>query len=710
MQVLETRKFPDYMIKKVAGTYKYAGDIPVDGVLIGRVLRAGVPSARIVNLNVLDALKMPGVVAVVTSNDVPGLNAFGYFRPEQPVLCSDYVRYEGDALAAVAAETEEEAENALRSIRVELEPVEPVTSIDVSLSGKVLVHQNGNIPYSLSYEKGNYDSAQGTEISGEYFIEAVKPMYIELETTTAWVQDGNLHLITTTQSPEHDIKQISRSLRIPESKIQITYPDPGGAFGGKEEIHTQILASLLAMKSGRPVKLSLSREESNSSTTRRHAFKFYINTKVDNNMKITGLHMAAYADTGAYLSHGPGVIEVVGSHASGPYRIDNVKFEGYLVYTNYPPSGGMRGYGATEANFALERHLDKVIRLLNYDPIKFRKANAIIQGDEDGTGVVPVSTIRFMETLEKAEDSKLTKQSELPFIKVGIGVASGMKSTSYGQSGDSARVIVELSNDKVLIYFTTPDMGTGIRSTISKIAADSLGIDVSEVEVHNDSTNYPHSGTSNASRVTFMIGNAVINAVNSMKEFAEQEGRRAISGSELIGFLKSRGKIRFEGKYEFPIVKGGIYGKSDIVYSFATAIARVKVNILTGEVSVTDIELYPEAGRILNAVAFNSQMEGGIIMSMGLAVYEGLNFNNGRVIGNNFTTYMVPTARDIPRIKVDPIDGYEPLGPFGAKGAGELALVAVAPAIVNALVDATGKDLNRIPIRLEDLILIGTNH
>ena len=702
-------------VEKVTGEYKYVDDIRLNEAYYGGVLRAGVPHGIIKKIDISNALRSPGVKAIITAKDVPGLNAFGYFIPEQPVLCYDKVRYEGDAVAAVAADTREHLLQALEEIKVEIDPLPVVDSIDEALSEEApKIHEKGNIAYSVNYEKGNFDVTKFDKyVEGVYETPMVKPMYIELESTIAMYSNNRLELITTTQSPEHDIKQLARSLNLDERNIHIKMKDPGGAFGGKEEIHTQILASLLSIKSGAPVKMTFTREESNVATTRRQAFRFYIKTGLSSDNYILGNYVKAIADTGAYLSHGPVVLEVSASHASEPYFIPNVKFEGILVYTNHPPAGGMRGYGASEINFALERHIDHICRELNLDPVEFREKNMIKEGQQNGTGIVPISTVRAKETLQKAMHSNLwtnrNKGHPDPYIRVGYGIASGAKSTSYGQSGDSAKVKMTIEDGFINIYFTTPDMGTGARSTIRLIAARALNTDVENIRVFNDDSDFPSSGTSNASRTTFMIGNAVLKCSKKLVEYISSKlgtDFNLNSRESLEEINRKIGKVEVTEEYNLPKVEGGNFAKGDFIFSYATAVARVEVNLLTGRYRVTDIEFYPEAGKILNPVAFMSQMEGGIIMSLGYATMEELKTANGHILSKNFTTYVVPTAKDIPRIKVDPIDDYDPLGPFGAKGAGELPLVAVVPAIVNALVDATGKELNRIPVRLEDLILL----
>ncbi|MGC9208279.1 MAG: xanthine dehydrogenase family protein molybdopterin-binding subunit [Nitrososphaeria archaeon] len=695
----------EYNRSKVTGRYKFAGDYYLSNMLYAKVLRAGVPHALIEYIDVSDAYKVPGVRTVATYRDVPGLNAFGYFKPNQPVFCRDKVRYVGDAVAAVAAETEEAALEAIRSIRVRYVRLDGVFTIEDALKEETKVHEEGNVAHSVSYERGSYAGAPGEEFSDKYEIGSVKQMYIEPESALAWVENGILHIVTTTQSPDHDVQQISQSLNVPPERIKLIYPDPGGAFGGKEEIHGQIIAGLLALKTGRPVKLTFTREESNISTTRRISMDIEVRAKVTNDMKIQGLFMKVLAEAGAYLSHAPIVLEVAGSHAPGPYSIPNVRFEGLLVYTNYPPVGGMRGYGASEVNFALERHLDRIAREKGWDPIEFRYVNALKEGEPYGTGVVPLSHSTLRETLEMAKSSALlnpeSKKSDLPFVKVGVGIASGMKSTSYGLFGDSAQVELVLSRGSLKALFTTPDMGTGIRFGVATVLSRALNLPDRYIQILNDSSANPRSGTSNASRVLFMIGNAALDAARKlMIEVKERYGTEDLSS--IINSINE--EIRVVGKYELPSVKGGVYRKSDIIFSFITALARVEVNVLTGFIRVSDIEMYTEAGKIIFPKGYFGQLEGGAIMSLGYALYEDLKLKGGEVQARNFTTYILPVAKDVPKIRIYPIEVPDPNGPYGAKGIGELPLMAVAPAIVNAIVDATGKEIRGLPINRETIL------
>ncbi|MFP3262577.1 MAG: xanthine dehydrogenase family protein molybdopterin-binding subunit [Nitrososphaeria archaeon] len=693
-----------YTFEKVTGRYKYASDYYLDGMLYGAVLRAGVPHAIIDYIDVSDAYKVPGVKAAITYRDVPGLNAFGYYKPNQPVLCKERVRYVGDAIAAVAAETQEAAEEAARSIKVRLIKLDGVYSIDYALKSEVILGEKDNIAYRISYENGSYEKAQGEEYEGTYEVGSIKQMYIEPESALAWIEDSNLKIITTTQSPDHDIEQISVNVNVPKDRIKLIFPDPGGAFGGKEEIHAQILASLLTLKTGRPVKLSFSREESNIATTRRISMRFHIKSKTTKDMKLQGLYVNVLAETGAYLSHAPIILEVAGSHAPGPYNIPNVKFEGALVYTNYPPVGGMRGYGASEVNFALERHLDEVIRKNGWDPFDFRLVNALKKGQPYGTGLVPVSEITLKETVLQAKNSPLlkSKKSNWPFIKVGVGIASGMKSTSYGQGGDHASVKLVLNRHGLKLLSTTPDMGTGIRFGLAKLLSERLNFPETMIEIENHSSDNPSSGTSNASRVLFMIGNASLDAANKL----EKELIRKYGNSNLLYALEKLNDevIEVSGEYDLPKVEGGVYKKSDIIFSFITAIARVEVDMLTGFIKVTDVDVYTEAGKIIFPLGYYSQIEGGAIMSLGYAIFEDLKLKEGQVLGKNFTTYILPVMKDIPKINVHAIEIPDPLGPLGAKGVGELPLTAIAPAIVNAVVDATGMEFREIPLKREKIV------
>jgi len=701
-------------LKKVVGEYRYVDDITGD-FLHGYVLRANIPHGIIRGMDVSAALRSQGVKAVLTSKDVPGLNAFGYFKPEQPVLCFDRIRYEGDAVVAIAADSQEHAIKAAEEVKLAMDALPVIDTIDDALKpGAANIHDGGNIAYTADYEKGNFQSGLSNawkEFEGSYKISPVKPMYIELESTIATSTDGAIRLVTTTQSPYHDKVQVSRILNVPMDKIWIESIDPGGAFGGKEEIHTQALASLLSMKTGQPVKLTLTREESGKSTTRRHGFIFHIKSGITKAGSISGLYIKAVGDTGAYISHGPGVLKVSGSHSAGPYFVPNVKFDGMLVYTNKPPSGGMRGYGASEVNFALERHIDEVCKELKFDPFEFRMINAIKEGQTDGTGVVPAFSVKAIETMEEARGGALWRRprgTSPPYKRVGFGVASGAKSTSYGLGGDSAKVMMNIKDGVISIYFNTPDMGTHFRTGLAMMAADFLKTSLDLINIKNESSEYPESGTQNASRSTFMLGNAMLRCAATFKSKAISlmSGYPDFLDKDILLSLERRGGVQAEAQYILPVPEGGVFGKSsDAMYSFITTVVRVEVDELTGTVKVTDIEAHPEAGAIINPLEFKCQMEGGIIMSMGYAIMEDLKSMAGKLKASNFTTYILPCVADIPIIAVLPVNNYEPLGPYGAKGAGELSLVSVTPAIINAIVDATGKDIHDIPASIENMIV-----
>ena len=703
VQLNQRSYYYKYNYLKVTGKYKFAGDYYFEDMLYGKVLRANVPHAYIRSIDVSDAYKVSGVKAVITYRDVPGINAFGYYKPNQPVLCKDRVRYVGDAVAAVAATTPEAAQEAVNAIKVDYVKLDGVFSLDQAIKGEVILGEGSNLAYSVSYENGNFEKADGEEFEGTYSISSVKQMYIEPESALAWVENDKINIITTTQSPDHDVEQIALNLNVPKENINLIYPDPGGAFGGKEEIHAQIISALLALKTKKPVKIEYSREESNYSTTRRISMLFNVKTKIREDMRINGLYIKVFADSGAYLSHAPIILEVAASHASGPYYIPNVRFEGYLYYTNYPPVGGMRGYGASEVNFALERHLDEVIRKKGWDPIEFRIINALKTGQPYGTGLVPLSEATLTNTLLDAKKSPILKMrdSPQPFVKVGIGIACGMKSTSYGMGGDKAKVKLSLSKKGITLYFTTPDMGTGARFGIAKILSDVLKVPESLIEINNSSSKNPSSGTSNASRVLFMLGNAAIDAAKKLKGKIKE----LYGSDDVLSVMRILEKeITVDGEYSLPKVEGGSFNKSDFIFSFITAIARVEVDVLTGKVKVTDLDLYTEAGKIIFPLGYFAQIEGGAIMSLGYALYEDLKLSEGQVLAKNFTTYILPVMADVPKIRVNPIEIEDKNGPLGAKGLGELPLMAVAPAIVNAIVDATGKEINKLPINREELL------
>ena len=726
-------------ISKASGKFRYAADVLLKDALIGKVLRSPLPHAVIKNVDTSRALAQPGVRAVLTYRDIAGPNLFGAVIPDQPALCRDRVRYEGDAVAVVAADSEEEAEMALEHIDFDYEPLPVITNPQEALNPVAIkIHEKGNVAHRVEYAKGRaQDAFQNADltISERYHTPRQKHMYIETEAGFSVPTKKGVDVYVASQVPFQDRLQICRALSLPQSSVRVIAIDPGGAFGGKEEITVQIHLTLLAMKTKKPVKMSWTREESGISATTRHPMDIELKTGFRKDGTLLANDARLIADTGAYMSYGPTVIEVAAGAVNGPYRIPHTHVEALSVYTNNPPAGAMRGFGVAQVNFAMETQLDIAAEKLGLDPIELRKINALKEGEPDGTGYAPITKPRFMETLETAQkvnlwESRVTYRGrgERPWLFRGVGFAAGMKSMGYGAFPEQVMVKVQLTREGgYRVYTSNPEMGSGTSTALRQIAAQALNTSVSRIELAPRDTKYGvDSGGSDASRVVYVIGNAIIKASAKLKQRLLKEASRRLrtradslklSSVAVVG----RGKrlnlrdlartrtLTATAWYSVPRPSNPLPGTMSIpnlLFSFAACVANVEVNTLTGQVKVLNLAFVPEVGTVINPQGLEAQIEGGMIQSIGYALMEDMQVDAGKVRTPNFTTYLVPTMEDTPKPVVVPVAGvHEPTGPFGAKGAGELSTIAVPAAICNAIHDAVGARVKAIPATPERVLI-----
>lgn len=725
-------------ISKASGRFRYAADAPPDDALIGKVLRSPWPHATIKRIDTSPALSQTGVRAVLTHRDITGPNLFGAIIPDQPVLCWDRVRYEGDAVAVAAADSEEEAERALGQIEVDYEPLPVIATPQEALRPDAIrIHEKGNLAHRVEYAKGNAQDAfhnADLTISERYHTPRQKHMYIETEAGFCIPTRNRVDVYAATQAPFQDRVQICRALSIPQSSVRVIAIDPGGAFGGKEEITVQIHLTMLAMKTRKPVKMSWTREESGISATTRHPMDIELKTSFRKDGTLLGNDARIIADTGAYMSYGPTVIEVAAGTVNGPYRIPHTHVEALSIFTNNPPAGAMRGFGVAQVNFAMETQLDIAAEKLGLDPVELRKTNALKVGEPDGTGYVPVTQTRFIETLETVEKANLWKSRALyggqggrPWLFRGVGFAAGMKSLGYGAFPEQVMVKVQLNRDgRYRVYTSNPEMGSGTSTALRQIAAQALDTSVLNVELTPRDTKYGvDSGASDASRVVYVIGNAIIKASTKLKERLLKEAARKlrarvdslrISPKAVVGrgkrlslrTLAQTRALTATAWYSVPRPPNPLAGSMSIpnvLFSFAACVANVEVNTLTGQVKLLNLAFVPEVGTVINPQGLEAQCEGGIAQSIGYALMEDMQVDAGKVRATNFTTYLVPTVEDTVQPTVVPVANLqEPTGPFGAKGAGELATIAVPAAICNAIHNAVGARVKELPATPERVL------
>ncbi len=724
---------------KVTGETKFFSDMALPNMLYAKVTRSKYPHALIKKISVDKAKAIPGVVAVLTHKDIPALNAFGILTPDQPVLCFDKVRYLGDAVAVVAAESLEAAEKAALAVEVEYEPL-PVVSdpLEAMKPEAPKIHEKGNILRHATVRVGDVDKAfreAAVVVENTYRTGRQMHMYLETEAGVAMLDEhGGLVLYSGGQSPYRDQMQISRSLGIKPEEIRVISTPVGGAFGGKEENTVQIHLALLAMKTKRPVRMVWTCEESGVAGMKRHPMTVTTKTAADREGRVVANQVRIVADTGAYASLGPTVLDVAIENSCGPYRIPNIDIDAYSVYTNNGVAGAFRGFGAPQVNFALESNMDIIAEKLGIDRLEIRKRNVLREGDIGPFGYKMLGSVGIYETLLKAEQSDLWKnrtkhkaKASAPWCKRGIAVTVATKGFGFGALPDFAAASIQITpTGKFVVGVSCPEIGQGAVTAYSQIAADALHCDIADIYIASaDSQLAPDTGTSSASMALVRGGNAILAAAPKMHElllntaseitgeskgnlefgesriFSKRKSGRSVTYVEIAQFLLRRGsETRIVAGFEVPRVDKPVEGSIEIPhwsYMYATAIALVEVDTLTGATKVLQIYLSPDSGTVINPQSYTGQCEGAIVQGLGFALTEETQIDNGLIKTNNFTTYIIPTIRDIPEIQIEPVETYEKIGPFGAKGLGEIGIIPVGSAVANAIYDATGTRLFTLP-------------
>ncbi len=727
------------------GEALFVDDIQLPGMLYGLVLRAPCPHGRILKVDARGALASPGVAAVLTAADIPN-NVFGSFVEDQPVLAGDRVRYLGDPVAAVAAESLEEASQALERVEVEYEELPAVFDPEEALlSDAPILHEGspgGNLCFERNFTKGS--PAEGLReadiiFEGSYSTPWVEHASLETHICLARAEaGGRLTLWASTQRPFIIRSDLARVLRLPMEKIRVITHAVGAGFGGKHRVTIEPLAALFALRTGRPVKMAFSREEEFTASTVRHPFRMNFRTGVRRDGTITAREVRILADSGAYCSWGASTVTRAGIVAVGPYDIPHVGVNVRLVYTNNPVGGAVRGLGVPQAAFGNESHTDTIARELGLDPLKFRLKNALKKGDTNTTGQ-RLGSLGFRETLERAGEAsgwgKPLRKSPHPSKSRGRGVASMLYGIGYTASSPPAAAITRMDEDgTVMIFSGAVDAGQGASRALAQIAAEELGIEVEHVGlVMGDTGATPYDQGSSASRVTHDCGNAVRAAASelrakllstasdlleaSTRDLTLRDGRIFVRGAP--GRSLSIGEVASESQRSgVPLIASGSYrpevtpldpetgaGSPYSCYVCATQVAEVEVDRETGEVRVLRIVAAHDVGTAINPMAVEGQVEGGVSQGLGFALMEEIVAEKGEVVNPDFTNYLLPTAVDLPeRVEHFIVETFEEGGPFGAKGVGEPALIPTAPAICNAVCDALGIRITSLPLTPDKIL------
>ena len=736
-------------VLKATGGKVFAGDYTAKNQLIGKILYSSYAHAKIKSINIQKAKQVKGVVKIATHKDIVGLDKFGLFVSQQPVLASDEVKFFGDTLACVYATSEEIAKEALSLIEVDYEPLEALLDPEVNILDKSpLIHEDttSNIIHHVSVRKG--DVTKGFEkadviIENVYETQAVEHAYLEPESCLAIPEGNGIILYSGSQGSEAYRKMIAATLDIDISLVRVIFTATGGGFGGKEEPTNQLLAALGAWLTKQPVKMVLTREESIRMSTKRHPMKLWMKHGVTNDGDIVAMTSKVIGDGGAYISQTNPVIFRSAVTASGPYVCETVEADSYGVYTHKNPSGAFRGFGSTQASFACESQLDQCAKAIGMSPYEIRRRNGFKKGIVTSTGQVLKDGIGYLKTLE-AVNKSLEKMKEsyidLPredHIKLGFGIGSAYKNVGIGTGKpDKAGAYVEvLPTGRILVSMGAADMGQGADTLCAQIAATALNINYDLIDVVAcDTGTCPDGGMTTASRQTYVTGNAVKEASEKLKERIEdliiteglsesylnnnfeysEKSLKLLYNRSLV--CKPKVELRIEHDYYPPKTfahrtdanhkKGEDLDTYDIHYSycFASAAVAVEVNTLTGEVKVLKVTAAQDVGKAIHPVNIIGQIEGSVAMGVGLALTEEYVVDDKKIHQTTLKKLGILNSKNIPDMESHIIEETQESGPYGAKGMGEVGLNPIAPAIANAIYDGAGIRLTSLPMKPDKVL------
>ena len=704
-------------VPKVTGDFAFGSDLRAENMLWGVTVRSPHASARIVAVDVAAAAAAPGVKAVLTAADVPGRRTFGLEFCDQPVLADDVVRYAGEPVALVAAETLEQARAAAALVEVRYETLPVVSDMEQALREDApKVHDFGNVLRHIHILHGDPDTAKADVWVDGYYETAMQDQAaLGPEAGLAVpADDGGVDIYAVTQWIHVDRQQIAPCLDLPLEKVRITLAGVGGAFGSREDLHMQVHAAMLALRTGRAVKMSYGREESFHGHVHRHPSRTWIRYGATTDGKLVSADVRLLLDGGAYASSSPAVIINASTFAAGPYEVPNVRVEGTVVYTNNPPCGAMRGFGAPQVCFAYESAMDELAAKLGIDPVELRLRNVVGKGSVLPTGQVLTGSAPVREVLERCAAIPLPEPepaggrdpiaypggagnvSRGESLRRGVGYALGYKNVAYSEGfDDAAEATVTLrpgpGGPVAVVETAAVDYGQGLYTVVSQIVRTELGAE--EVFLEPASSRVGSAGSTSASRQSTMTGGAVLGACRAIQEELKRGPLEAPITRTFTYHHRPTTAIDEHGQ-----------GDPHVSFSFAAERAVVEVDEELGLVRVVQIAAAQDIGRVINPQGAEGQVEGGTAQGIGLALMEEVQLEDGVIRNASFTDYLIPTILDAPPVVTEFVEDPEPDAPYGLKGIGELGTVVATPAVVAALRAALGRPLNRAPVTPDDLV------
>jgi len=741
----ESAQRPDG-IRKLTGEFAYGSDLWMDDMLWGVTLRSPHPYARILGIDLTDALKTAGVFAVLTHEDVPGEKYFGLEHQDQPVLAIDVVRYQGEPVALVAADHPETARQVAKKIVVDYDVLDPVLDAeDALLPDSPRLHPDGNLVRHVRIRTGDPRPAADVVVAGDYVVGMQDQAFLGPEAGLA-VPDGvgGVDLYVATQWLHVDQRQVCAALGLPPDRVRLQLAGVGGAFGGREDLSMHVHGCLLALHTGKPVKMVYNREESFFGHVHRHPAKMHYEYGADRSGKLVFARATIHLDGGAYASSTPAVAGNAGTMGLGPYEIPNISMDCFAAYTNNPPCGAMRGFGSVQAAFAVEAVMDELADAVGLDPVEIRVRNGFREGSRAPTGQVIDSAAPVAELVERLRAMPLPPERSdaldlrmMPGgvsntthgegVRRGIGYAVAYKNVAFSEGFDdysTARVQLAVVGGEPVatVHTAAAEVGQGLVTIEQQICRTELGVE--HVVVAPKNTQVGSAGSSSASRQTYVTGGAVRAACESVRRlvFAMAESRLGrvvddlrldagrvvgdgvdLSLADLLGADVVEDTVEWRHRPTYPIDPETGQGDAHVQYAFAAHRAVVDVDVDLGLVKVVELACTQDVGRAMNPQAVLGQIQGGSTQGLGLALMEEIQIVDGRITNPSFTDYLIPTILDTPPMPIEVLEYADPHAPYGLRGVGEAPTISSGPAVAAAIRAATGLDLRRIPIRPEDV-------
>jgi CO/xanthine dehydrogenase Mo-binding subunit len=719
-------------VAKVCGRAQYVDDLTLPGMLHGATVRSTIARGRILGIEFGSGIPWDEFV-IVTATDIPGANEIALINHDWPCLAAEIVNHPEEPIVLLAHPDRHWLPKAVAAVHVTYEEWPAVFSIEESERGDPVVWGEDNVFKSFLMEKGDVDAAwtqADRVVEGEYTTGAQEHLYIENNGAIAvYSPEDGLTVWGSLQCPFYVHKSLVKMMGLPEEKVRVVQVETGGAFGGKEDYPSMIgaHAALLAMKSGKPVKIVYDRAEDMAATTKRHPSRVRHRTAVSREGKLLGAEIEIALDGGAYSTLSSTVLSRATIHAGGPYYWPSIRVRSKAFATNYPPYGAFRGFGAPQSLFAMERHMDHIAEELGIAPDELRRRNFLKPGQDTTTGQKIQEDIDLEQLMERAlaESDYCAKRERFArenagagTKKKGIGLAAFLHGSGFTGSGErylnSLAAMDVTAEGKARVLVSSTEFGQGTNTILCQIAAETLGVDYDTVEMGPPDTSVvPNTGPTVASRTSMVVGKLVHSAAVGLRKTLIASGLlgEEYTTSEFVTaartYVDRFGPLRAESRYEAP---PGVHwddqkyrGEAYAAYAWAVYVAEVTVDLTTCGVNVDDFVAVQEVGRVLNPVLATGQIEGGVAQGIGWALYEKVMWNRGRMQNNQMTNYIIPTSQDIPPIRVFFEERPFGHGAYGAKGIGELPMDGPAPAILNAIAHATGKQFDSVPLLPEDI-------